>query len=775
VTIAESPADAVPEGPRRIGIEVRSAGNAPLIREIVPDHEVCDLPAVSAADATATLDMVIVDGSGLSRSRASLLAWRGQAQPVILPALLIVDARAKPGDKLRQELGHSVDDVLRVPASRQEVRARIDNLLRLRALSCRQHARLEQTSEALAGANRALRTLHAGNEVLVRAQDEQELLDAVCRVVVEQDRYELAWAGFVQSGADPEIVIAAAAGDSAGYIDSVRLTRSAVGGGPAWRCIDEGRPVVASDLAGDTTVEPLSEQIRAYGLGSVITLPIRPDSGANGALAIYSQGTGDFRNDERDVLQRLAENIEYGLNALRADAERERQKAAIASLAYGDSLTDLPNRNALIERLDALLDDSMTDRNVAVLFIDLDHFKIINDALGHVAGDTVLRQAAQRLQQIVRPEDFVARQGGDEFIVVMAEPPRSREWREATAAPNGFAEAAVAMGERLVERLGEPLIVEGYERRIGASIGISLYPAHAPDASGLIDAADTAMYSAKGDDTHVRIYSEGISARRQRRLTLEGRLHAALEREEFRLHYQPVFDLVTGDIEGVEALLRWPQADGGFISPGEFMPVAEETGLIEPLGEWVLRTAVTQRADWLRAGHDLLMAVNVSVQQLKNTEAVEGLLAAIGHAVDPKRIELEITESGLMDETRQISDTLAALHDRGFRIAVDDFGTGYSSLSRLQEMPITTLKIDKSFVDDLGPDRRGAVIARSVQHLADGLGVRCLAEGIETDHQRRLLVELGCRVGQGFLVSGAVPPDELIDMLGHRFDAPDGA
>jgi len=256
---------------------------------------------------------------------------------------------------LRHELGHSVDDVLRVPASRQEVRARIDNLLRLRALSCRQHARLEQTSEALAGANRALRTLHAGNEVLVRAQDEQELLDAVCRVVVEQDRYELAWAGFVQSGADPEIVIAAAAGDSAGYIDSVRLTRSAVGGGPAWRCIDEGRPVVASDLAGDTTVEPLSEQIRAYGLGSVITLPIRPDSGANGALAIYSQGTGDFRNDERDVLQRLAENIEYGLNALRADAERERQKAAIASLAYGDSLTDLPNRNALIERLDALV------------------------------------------------------------------------------------------------------------------------------------------------------------------------------------------------------------------------------------------------------------------------------------------------------------------------------------------------------------------------------------------------------------------------------------
>ncbi|MDZ7788208.1 MAG: GGDEF domain-containing protein [Halofilum sp. (in: g-proteobacteria)] len=775
MTTTESPADAVAESPRRIGVEVRSPGNAALLREIVCDHHVVELPGPSADAGDPALDLVIVDGPELARSRDRLLAWRSRAQPVILPALLIVDARANPGDRLQQELGHSVDDVLRVPVSRQEVRARIDNLLRLRALSCRQRARLEQTSEALAGANRALRTLHAGNEVLVRAQDEQELLDAVCRVVVEQERYALAWAGFVQSGDDPEIVITAAAGGAAGYADSVRLTRSGVGDGPAWRCIEEKRTVVEPDLAGNAAVAPSREQIHAYGLASVVTLPIRTESGAEGVFAIYSRATGDFRDDERDVLQRLVENIEYGLNALRADAERDRQKEAIADLAYGDTLTDLPNRNALTERLDALLGDTTTERNVAVLFIDLDHFKIINDALGHGAGDTVLRQAAQRLRQIVRPEDFVARQGGDEFIVVMAEPPRSREWREATAESGGFAEAAAAMGERLVERLGEPLIVEGYERRIGASVGISLYPAHARDASGLIDAADTAMYSAKANDTHVRLYSEGISARRQRRLTLEGRLHAALDREEFRLHYQPVFDLVTGDIEGVEALLRWPQADGGFISPGEFIPVAEDTGLIEPLGAWVLRTAVAQRAAWLRAGHDLLMAVNVSVEQLKNADAVEGLLGAIGNAADPTRIELEVTESGIMDQTRPISSTLAALHDRGFRVAVDDFGTGYSSLSRLQEMPITTLKIDKSFVDDLGQDRRGAVIARSVQHLADGLGVRCLAEGVETDLQRRLLVELGCRVGQGFLVSGAVPPDELIDMLGHSFDARDEA
>lgn len=752
--------------PRCVVLGVRSEGNARLMREILVDQELISLDELLAQEVESPPDLIIVDGPTLGRYREQLADWRAASDPVVVPALLVVDGRGEASQgAVDRELGHSVDDILPVPTTRASVRARVDNLLRLRRLSLQQHAQLERTSEALDGASRALRTLHAGNAVLVRATDESGLLEAICRVIVEQERYPLAWVGFVADGDAPQIVPAAVAGEPSNYLHGWRITYGDYRNGPAWRAVEGGAPVVQPNLQSDPSLRSLHRRMRAYGLASVITLPIRPRTGSMGVLAIYSGASGDFQADERGVLERLASNLEYGIDALRTHRERDRQRAAIEDLAYTDSLTWLPNRNHLIERLEELISQRSAGERFAVFFIDLDNFKLINDALGHVTGDAVLRQIGYRLQETVRNEDMVARHGGDEFIVIMVEPPRSEEWRRLGVNYDGFLAVAKATGGRLAGRLAEPLVIEGREHRVGASVGFSVYPEHGTNASDLINSADTAMYAAKSEGSGVRAYDQAIAATRQRRLSLETRLYDALESGEFEVHYQPLFELHNGAIIGVEALVRWPQPDGSFISPGEFIPLAEETGLITSLGDWVLRTALTQRAAWAEEGLDLAMSVNISVQQLQQPASAGGFLTASDYPVDTSRIELEVTESGLLDDSGAMQAVLEGLYERGFHIAVDDFGTGQSSLSRLQAMPINTLKIDKCFIAGLESGGDGATITRAVHQLSNGLGLRSLAEGVETDAQRRALLELGCCVGQGFWLSGAVPPDELAAMV----------
>jgi diguanylate cyclase (GGDEF)-like protein len=755
--------------PCRIVVGLRSAGNERLLRDILADHEVVSGAPREAREFAPDTDLVIIDASALSDHREALHHWRQQNSPVVAPVLLIADGRAIPsGGALARELGNSFDDVLRVPAARHEIRARVENLLRLRSLSERQRSSLQQANEALDGATRALDTLHAANAILVRTRDEQSLLEAVCRIVVEQEHYALAWIGFVEAGEDPAIVPAAFAGSASAYVEGLRIDYKTLSDGPAWRAIENAQPVVSPDLLSDQTLRVFHDRLADQGLHSVITLPIHPDSGPAGVLVIYSRMVGNFDHEEREVLQHLAANLEYGIDALRTQIERERQRAAIEDLAYTDALTSLPNRHHLHERLDELLSSDSENEQIATFFIDLDDFKIINDVLGHGTGDAVLRKIANRLASVVRSQDLVARHGGDEFIVVMVDAPRSAEESDHLADRGAFEAAAVAIARRMVEAIGEPILIDGQERRLTASVGITLFPYHGRDARELIDRADTAMYDAKGTDDRVRVFFDGIAARRKRRLSLENQLHDALNAKALAVHYQPVFDLASSRILGAEALVRWPQPDGGFISPAEFIPIAEESGLIVPLGDWVLHTAITQRARWLEAGVDLLMAVNVSVQQLRQSPESGHFLAGSENALDPSRIELEVTESALWDEDDRVCETIERLHERGFGIAVDDFGTGYSSLSRLQGMPITTLKIDKSFVAGLDNNERRAVITRAVHQLADGLGLRSLAEGIETDHQRRHLLALGCKVGQGFWLSGALPPDDFIALVRDR-------
>lgn len=753
----------------RIAVSLQSSGNARLIHEILSDRGFATGDIAIDEAGQPEFDLAIVDAAAVARSREFLQRCRSIMEPIILPVLVLVEGRGNGAGRITRELTVTVDDIIRIPSTREELVARIDNLLRLRSLSRDLHARYEQVNLALRGANRALWILHTVNEVLVRARDEQELLHDICRVVIEAENYKLAWAGFVHDGDDPEILLDAVAGEKAGCTEALRLPRSQFAGAPAWRAVETGKAIVVKDILREPALQDMRGTLQSWGLTSEIAIPLLPDSGSHGVLVIYAGTRGEFREDERDVLERLATNIEFGLNALRIGEERNKQKEAAHKLAYTDALTGLHNRHSVTERLDALLSGAGPKKKFATLFLDLDRFKIINDALGHGVGDRVLRQVAQRLHQVVRPDDLVARQGGDEFIVVMAEPPRSNEWQESMLGADGLEAAAQALAERLAICVRDPLIIEGEKHHLGVSIGISLYPEHGTNAEELINCADSAMYTAKKTGGHVYTYSNLIPQQQHRRLSLEARLRNALDADEFRLHYQPLFDMVSGTIEGVEALIRWPQQDGGQLSPADFIPAAEETGLIVPLGEWVLRTAIAQQAAWLNDGHDLMMSVNVSVLQFQEESSIHRLLVALDGAIDPTRIELEVTESDLMDGKDWVESTIETLHTRGFRIAIDDFGTGYSSLSRLQGMPIDTLKIDKSFVAELEADGRGAAITSTIQRLAENLGFHTIAEGVETNKQRRSLIEMGCSTGQGFLVSAALPSDQLVTMLDHHF------
>lgn len=712
-------------------------------------------------------DVAVLDLQSLTCRREGLAAARSRVSPVMLPVLLVVAGDRFPGPRVKHELGFGVDDVLRVPTSSAELRARIENLLRLRKLSLESDTRYRGARHELDGTNRALRTLHAANEILIYAETEGQLLDDICSVITGQGRYALAWVGFVQQSVDGAsfIEIEAAAGEAKDYAMRLDLDWESTGRGPAWQAIESAESQIVGDLASHPGVpEQTRTMIAEYGLVSALALCIQAEKGPPGVLVIYSSQPGEIRGQELELLERLGQNVEYGLNALRARRDRERHKAAIEELAYSDALTGLSNRNDLIERLDAMIGEPEAGHRLAVLFLDLDGFKLVNDALGHAAGDEVLRHVAQRLQQVIRPGDLLARQGGDEFILVMGEPPRSRVRREECDNASGSEQSAQSMARRLRACLHEPFAIQDYEWNVDASVGISLHPDHGTDAVTLIDCADTAMYEAKYGDDRICVFSETISRERKRRLSTEGQLKQALSHEAFEVRYQPIFDTSSLEIVAAEALLRWPQDDGTEMSPGEFMPIAESSGLIGPISNWVLGVAARQAAAWQAAGLDLRMSVNLAPEQLTDSDSLEVLRDAVCSHVEPGCIELELTESALMSDRSRTESVLNALHETGFRIAIDDFGTGYSSLARLQNLPIDTLKIDKAFVDTLGTGESGEVIVRAVHQLASILGMETVAEGVETDAQRRELIDIGCRWAQGFLLSAAVLPSRLEKM-----------
>jgi diguanylate cyclase (GGDEF)-like protein len=448
------------------------------------------------------------------------------------------------------------------------------------------------------------------------------------------------------------------------------------------------------------------------------------------------------------VLQDISES-KRAAEALKVSEEQYRH------LAQYDSLTGLPNRALLYDRLEHGIAQARRHRNVlAVLFIDLDRFKYVNDTFGHSAGDDLLKQVAQRFSECVRSEDTVGRLSGDEFAIVLSR----------LVAPQD----AALVARKAVDSLNRPFQLQGVDLFVTASVGITVFPTDGNDRDTLIRNADVAMYRAKERGrNNYQFYTPEMNNRTREMLDMQNALRGALDRNELVLHYQPKIDIVTGQVSGIEALLRWAHPKRGLIPPAEFMPMLEETGLIVRAGDWVVSTVCRQLSEWRRAGVKAVpVAINLSARQFLAPDlgpAIRGALEE--HALDPELLEIEITESSIMADTEEAIRTLEYLQLLGVKTAIDDFGTGYSSLGYLKRFPLRALKIDRTFVRDITTDADDATITQAVISMAHSLNLKVIAEGVESSAQLAFLMRYGCDEVQGYLFSRPVPPEECVAFI----------
>jgi len=457
---------------------------------------------------------------------------------------------------------------------------------------------------------------------------------------------------------------------------------------------------------------------------------------------------------ERRVLRKLiAENV---AERQVAEAALRRQAEANAHLALHDALTGLPNRTLFWDRVQqALRVAERSQTQLAVLLMDLDRFKDVNDTLGHPAGDALLKEIGERLRDLLRASDTVARLGGDEFGVAIS--------------VSSMDELLPVM-DRIRQRLEEPVVLEELSVGIEVSIGIAFYPQHGGDVEALLQRADAAMYTAKEDNTYFAVYDEDTQGYDPGRVTLISELRSALERRELVVHYQPKASLATGEIESVEALVRWRHPTRGLVFPDQFIPLAQQTALIKPLTLYVIEEAISQCLAWQGDGIDLGVAVNLSPRNLLDTEFPQHVAEVLDrHRFSPRLLELEITESAMLANPLRTKTVLEELSAMGIRLSIDDFGTGYSSLAYLKGLPVNELKIDRSFVTRMIEDLDDAVIVRSTIDLARNLGLGVVAEGVESEAIWNRLRELGCTTAQGYYLSRPIEPAELTEWL-HRWN-----
>jgi diguanylate cyclase (GGDEF)-like protein/PAS domain S-box-containing protein len=498
-------------------------------------------------------------------------------------------------------------------------------------------------------------------------------------------------------------------------------------------------------------------------------LYVQPERRAEFVRLMQEQGT--VRNFESQVYTRdgsiiwISENarvvrhadgsVQFYEGTVVDITERREHEAALEYQAHHDSLTGLPNRALLPDRIEqAITQAGRSGKQVAVVFVDLDHFKLINDSLGHHVGDRLLLEVASRLKTCVRGNDTVVRQGGDEFVLVLAEQQGEDD--------------ILAVVSRLLDAVSQPWTDNGQEYGLSCSIGVSCFPQDGDEPGALLRSADAAMYQAKasGRSTY-HFYTPELNQAVSERLELENSLRHALEREEFRVYYQPRIDVASGRIVGAEALIRWDCPGKGIVPPDSFISIAEETGLIIPIGQWILREACRQNSAWRRAGlPPIAVSVNLSPIQFRHTGLVDSVAAALTEAgLDPKSLELEVTESFVMHDAERINVAMQSLKALGVDIAVDDFGTGYSSLSYLKRFPVDRLKVDKSFVRDIDSDPDDAAIVRAIITLGHALNLRVVAEGVETAAHLDYLKLHGCDEVQGYYFSRPVPASQLESLL----------
>ncbi|MDI1266509.1 MAG: EAL domain-containing protein, partial [bacterium] len=615
-------------------------------------------------------------------------------------------------------------------------------------------ARTEVQKERL---TRMLAALSATNEAIIRAASREELFDLVCDAAATGGKFTSTAIGLKRP--DSEFLdMVAASGPIADSAREVRISANPAlpeGTGIGGMTLRARKACIVNDYLSDPRCQAFYGRARKDGANSGAAFPLFVKGEVVGIMIFISLEKDTFTPEFAELLQRLVGNVSFALENFERADEKTRADERIEYLASHDSLTDLPNREMFNGMLRRSIDAAdRYNRQFAVLFIDLDRFKIINDSLGHDAGDMLLVEIGNRLRRGLRSSDVVARLGGDEFVVILEEAAERHEVER--------------VASELLSLLSQPMQLSGHECHTTASIGIAMYPADGGDMQTLTKNADMAMYLAKEDGKNgFRFFTKEIKSQSIERLTLENALRRALERDQFSLHYQPKIDMVSGQITGVEALLRWIHPELGMVSPGQFIPLAEETGLIVPIGRWVLQEACAQNMAWQRRGlRPVTMAVNLSPRQFADAHLLhdvdEALLAS---GMSPVLLQLEVTESMVMRNVSRAIKILDAIQSRGIRLAIDDFGTGYSSMSLMKQFPIDTIKIDRSFVRDLPNDSEDQAIAQAIISMGKALGMTVIAEGVETVEQQTFLRNHACDEMQGFLFSKPLPAKQMADLL----------
>ena len=616
-----------------------------------------------------------------------------------------------------------------------------------------------QAEKELRRLNRTLHMLSECNQALVRTTNENELLENICRHIIDVGGYRLAWVGFARN--DParsiEPMVHAGIETTKGYFERLQLTWADedLGRGTAGTAIREGTPNVAHDIQSNPRFAPWCADAKEFGISSVISLPLKSKEGTFGVLSIYAAEADAFDPAEIKLLEELADDLAYGIVSLRDAAMRERFEHELEFQANFDIVTGLANRNLFLDRLSqSVIHAGRSGGHTVVLLLNLDRFTGINENLGHEAGDLLLAGIGQRLTAQLREGDTVARLSSDEFGVVVNDLTQP--------------ESVVSLAHKLLQAIVEPVRLDERDVFITASIGISIYPRDGENAETLLTQANTAMHSAKRDGGNMfHFFSAEMNQGVSFRFALSGALRRALELGELRLYYQPKVNLASGKVVGAEALARWPHNEMGMISPADFIALAEETGLIVPLGEWVLDSVCQQMRSWLDAGLTVPpVAVNLSARQFRQENLEQTIHQALQrYRLDPGLLELEITESTAMINVERAVITLHQLKALGVSLSIDDFGTGYSSLSYLKRFPLDHLKIDRAFVRDIITDPDDAAICIAIIGLAHNLKMTVIAEGVETKDQMNYLRQHCCDEMQGYYFSQPLPVAEYTQLL----------
>lgn len=598
--------------------------------------------------------------------------------------------------------------------------------------------------------NRVHAVLSGINTLIVRERNRQRLFSEVCRIAVEHGRFGIAWLD--QLGADSEEPTATAAGGADARSESEHQALA-----PAERsldavmdrAIDSQKPCFDNDMQ---VAPAIAQRLRtAAGLAyrSRIVLPLLVDGRVVACLSLLARELDFFTTDEVKLLRELADNISFAL----AHIEKEEQ---LIYLAFFDELTRLPNRSLFLDRINQHVRANNGAAPAALILLDIERFRMVNESLGSGGGDQLLRQVAERLEHTCRGKDNLARVSANGYGVLL------REIRDA-----GDVAQAV---ENILACFVQAYSVEGTELRVSAKAGLALHPGDGDDAGVLFRNAEAALKKAKKSGDRYVFYTAEMNARAAQALSLETRIRKAIEERQFVLHYQPKYDLARNDLCGLEALIRWQDPESGLVPPGQFIPLLEETGLILDVGRWTLGQALADYCDWSSRGLVApRIAINVSAIELQQRRYMDSVLEAVQAAGDvPEALELEITESVMMQDVKQNVRALDILRGLGITVAIDDFGTGYSSLSHIARLPIDKVKIDRSFVGGMTGNKQDLMVASITIVLAHSLGVRVVAEGVETEEQLAALKRLKCDEAQGYLFSKPVPKAEIEALLARN-------